>query len=135
MQPLTVFWHNKTQERIYTKSINYILDPCYLEYFTPWNTLVPGILRIKLSRALKEEKSPWSMCSKKLSVPKSRVFHKAKCADKQSVLDSKVFQGAECSWEQNLLRSKIFWEQSMSAKCSQYFFTLCWIGKSNSIIK
>ena len=66
-----------------------------------------------------------ALCSRELSVPRSRLFQKSKCDEKQSVLGSKVFYGAKCSRDQNVLRSKMFWgakyesaKSSQGAKCS-----------------
>ena len=74
--------------------------PCSLEHFTPWNTLLHGTLNFLEHFAFKwsrVQSQYGAMNSRELSVPRSRVFQKAKCAEKQSVLGSKMFQGAECS--------------------------------------
>ena len=89
----------------------------------PWNTLLHGILYFLEHFSLSGPRwnvSRGAMCSKELSVSRSKVFQKTKCTDKQSVPGSKLCWWVKCSWEQDVLRSKMFsGAKYESAKCSQ----------------
>ena len=68
---------------------------CFLEHSAPWNTLLPG-----------------TFCSFVKCSPQHTLLsgtQKAKCSRKQSVPWSKVCWGEKYSWEQSVLRNKMCW--------------------------
>ena len=68
---------------------------CFLEHFAPRNSLLPGtVCFLEQFACLITRKTVLSFgekCSRKQSVPGSKVFQGAKCFRKQSVLRRKVF--------------------------------------------
>ena len=84
---------------------------CFLEHSAPWNTLLPG-----------------TFCSCVKCSPQHTLLsgtQKAKCSRKQSVPWSKVCWGKKYSWEQSMLRSKMCWvvkcvEKESELGCKKY---------------